>query len=74
MHFTFIYFFFIRKILKFKYKKKICLAPGTYSPEKVNLDKSPEYSFGIRVENHKTESIPGKNPTEIPYLNKCMGS
>lgn len=36
------------------------VAPGTYSPEKVNLDKSPRYSFGLKTSYEKTSDIPGK--------------
>lgn len=35
------------------------LAPGSYHPEKVNLNKSPQYSFGVKTEIHETDSIPG---------------
>lgn len=35
------------------------LAPGSYHPEKVNLNKSPHYSFGVKPEVRETDSIPG---------------
>lgn len=42
-------------------------APGTYSPEKVNLDKAPRYSFGHRVQNEKPSDTPGKYFTFLVY-------
>lgn len=35
-------------------------APGTYSPEKVKLDSTPQYSFGIRPPLEKSSDTPGK--------------
>lgn len=34
-------------------------APGTYSPEKVKLDNTPQYSFGIRPPLEKPSDTPG---------------
>lgn len=40
-------------------EKNQFLAPGTYTPEKVNLDKAPQYSFGIRTPLDKPNTNPG---------------
>lgn len=37
----------------------VLAAPGTYSPEKVNLSKSPQYSFGVKTEIREKNAIPG---------------
>lgn len=37
------------------------LAPGTYSPEKVKLDATPRYSFGLRTPLDKPSDTPGKS-------------
>lgn len=34
-------------------------APGAYSPEKVKLDATPQYSFGIRHAAEKPNDTPG---------------
>jgi len=34
-------------------------APGTYSPEKVNLDKGPQYSLTGKGSVSKTNDVPG---------------
>lgn len=34
-------------------------APGTYSPEKVNISNSPQYSFGVKTETHERNTVPG---------------
>lgn len=36
-------------------------APGTYSPEKVNLDKGPQYSLTGRGTPEKLSDNPGEN-------------
>ncbi len=36
------------------------LAPGTYSPEKVVLNKSPKFSFGIKTHRKIVNDNPGK--------------
>lgn len=35
------------------------IAPGTYSPEKCNLDHQPSYSFGSRPADKIKSDIPG---------------
>jgi len=35
-------------------------APGTYYPEKVKLDTTPQYSFGIKPSLEKANDTPGK--------------
>lgn len=35
------------------------IAPGTYCPEKVKLDLTPQYSFGFKVEQLEKNDIPG---------------
>lgn len=34
-------------------------APNDYCTEKVNLDKTPEYSFGLKPVLDKSSDIPG---------------
>lgn len=41
-------------------------APGTYCPEKVKLDHTPQYSFGRRTSVDKTDDVPGKK------TDKCL--
>lgn len=36
------------------------IAPGTYSPEKCNLDHQPSFSFGTRPEQKVRNDTPGK--------------
>lgn len=40
----------------------LCIAPGTYSPEKCNLENSPQYTFGHRASTEKLNDTPG-NPS-----------
>lgn len=35
-------------------------APGAYQPEKVALDRTPAYSFGVKVNRKKVNDTPGK--------------
>ena len=35
-------------------------APGSYSPEKYVLDKSPQYSFGRRTSIDRLSDTPGE--------------
>ena len=35
------------------------IAPGAYCPEKVRLDKAPQYSFGLRTIVEKPNDTPG---------------
>jgi len=35
------------------------VAPGAYSPEKVRLNTTPQYSFGIKHASDKPSDIPG---------------
>lgn len=39
---------------------KSILAPGTYSPEKVNLNRGPEYSLYGKGKEEKRNDSPGK--------------
>lgn len=34
-------------------------APGAYSPEKMKLDTTPKYSFGLRTSLDKPSDTPG---------------
>lgn len=34
-------------------------APGTYSPERINMSKSPQYSFGVKTELCEKNAVPG---------------
>lgn len=57
----------------YKALKKNCslyfTAPGTYCPEKVQLDKAPQFSFGVRPPLEKLDDIPGgKNFFNNKYL------
>lgn len=36
------------------------IAPGTYNPEKINLDNSPKYSFGLKTDLKKPNEVPGE--------------
>lgn len=36
-------------------------APGSYAPEKVNLEHTPAYSFGVKPELKIKNNTPGKN-------------
>lgn len=38
----------------------IFIAPGTYSPEKVNLDKGPQYSITGKGRVEKPDNTPGR--------------
>lgn len=38
----------------------IILGPGQYAPEKTKLDKTPQYSFGLRPDISKPSDVPGK--------------
>lgn len=38
----------------------IFLAPGAYSPEKVNLNKGPEYSLFGKGKEEKSDNFPGR--------------
>lgn len=49
----------INKYFTFPYFIKI-LAPGQYSPEKVVLNKSPKFSFGIKTHRKIVNDNPGK--------------
>lgn len=40
--------------------KYTLLAPGHYNAEKVQLEQTPAYSFGIKVNYEKVSSTPGK--------------
>ncbi len=35
------------------------LAPGHYNNEKVQLDHTPSYSFGVKINHEKVSSTPG---------------
>lgn len=49
----------------------IFLAPGTYCPEKVNLDRAPQYSFGRRTSIDRVDHTPGKQDIfEISMLHR----
>lgn len=37
----------------------LIVAPNDYCTEKVNIDKSPEYSFGLKSVLDKPSDIPG---------------
>lgn len=41
------------------YTGVIFTAPGTYSPEKVNLDKGPQFSLSGKTSNDKPDNNPG---------------
>lgn len=43
-----------------KISQFINTAPGTYSPEKCNLDHQPSFSFGSRTEQKVRNNTPGK--------------
>ena len=48
-------------------KTEVTPAPGDYDPqkaEKIILDNSPKYSFGIKTHIEKTSATPGKILTE----------
>lgn len=45
-------------------------APGTYSPEKVNLDRGPQYSLAGRGSTPKPDDIPGMQIFKIYFLSK----
>lgn len=43
------------------FNKYFCFqGPGKYAPEKTNLDKTPQYSFGLRPDISKPSNVPGK--------------
>lgn len=37
----------------------LCIAPCAYETEKVNLDHTPSYTFGLKVHHSKTNDTPG---------------
>lgn len=41
------------------YKKKLFSAPGTYCPENVKLDRTPQFTFGLRTPLKKINDTPG---------------
>ena len=43
----------------YNYHINLFLAPGTYSPEKVNLDKGPQYSLSGKGSAEKPLDTPG---------------
>lgn len=51
-----------------RFLKTFCviLGPGQYAPEKTKLDKTPQYSFGLRPDISKPSDVPGK------YLKKYI--
>lgn len=62
--------------MSMKSKKSLChsrkiyfVAPGAYCPEKVKLDKAPQYSFGLRTPIEKPNDTPGISSHKLPlYL------
>lgn len=44
-------------------------APGTYSPEKVNMSKSPEYSFGVKTKIEEKNGLPGARVFFFFFIN-----
>lgn len=44
------------------------IAPGTYSPEKLKLNKGPEYSLYGKGRESKVDNIPGKKNIYILYI------
>lgn len=47
---------FMTELVKFIDK---CLAPGTYHPEKMRMDKAPQFTFGLRTSLDKPSDTPG---------------
>lgn len=45
------------------------LAPGSYSPEKCNMEHQPAYSFGGRYDTEKPYKTPGKIKQNVLILN-----
>lgn len=46
-------------LLKNTYIYLSITAPNDYRTENVNLDKSPEYSFGLKPKTDKLSDVPG---------------
>jgi hypothetical protein len=57
IHITYISFFMKRKFLDTYFSN---LAPGTYSPEKINLNKGPQYSLSGKGSVEKPINTPGR--------------
>lgn len=54
--------------------KEILSAPDAYSPEKVKLDATPQYSFGIRHAPDKISDTPGNIKTRRFGVNLLLSS
>lgn len=48
-----------QKLKTCKIYGQVCLAPGTYHPEKTRLDSTPQFTFGLRTSLDKPSDTPG---------------
>ena len=53
----------------------LCVAPGSYVPERVNLDQSPAYSFGTKINHDRPNNnpAPGAYEPEKVNLDQSLG-